>query len=84
MGVFDEKALKPCPFCGSAASLSTRVDEDLCTHNMVEWTEVRCGGCAVSFEWPTHGYHDQDQDPSIPLAVYEWQTRDGISYKPEF
>lgn len=67
--------LLPCPFCGSDAMRSTRFDEDISTHNTVEYTQISCTGCDVSFEWPSEGYHDEGQDPSIPLAVHQWNTR---------
>lgn len=75
--------LKPCPFCGTPPLVSTRRDEDLATHNEVEWTSVGCPECSISFEWPTHGYHDQNQDPSIPLAVYQWQRREPVAAATE-
>jgi len=52
--------LMACPFCGSAAVKSVRTDEDIWTHNQVEYTNIGCGNdnleCLVEPEisWPSH------------------------------
>lgn len=47
----------PCPFCGSAADTGTRMDEDLSTHAVVEWRDVGCNNCGISFSMPD-GYDE--------------------------
>lgn len=59
--------LKPCPFCGGEASASSRMDEDLSTHNQVEWKNVGCDNCEVYFEIPD-GY-------DCGTAGEQWNTR---------
>ena len=44
--------LLPCPFCGGEPTTSKRMDEDLWTHNIVEWRGVRCTDCDIGFDWP--------------------------------
>ena len=44
--------LKPCPFCGGKAYESVRMDEDLATHDIVEWKQVECLDCGISFDIP--------------------------------
>lgn len=44
--------LKPCPFCGTQPDKTVRQDECLWSHNIVDWTQVRCWNCDVQFEWP--------------------------------
>jgi hypothetical protein len=44
--------LLPCPFCGDAPDISTRMDEDLWSKNIVMWTFVSCANCDIGFEWP--------------------------------
>lgn len=58
--------LKPCPFCGGEPRITKRMDEDLWTHNIVEWVGVRCGNCDIGFEWPP--------DAEV-AAVEQWNTR---------
>lgn len=60
------EAMKPCPFCGDEPSISTRMDEDIWTHNIVEWTHVSCAECGIHFEWPPG---------ADPDAVAQWNTR---------
>lgn len=58
--------LKPCPFCGEKPHITRRVDEDLWTHNAVEWIGVRCSECGVGFDWP----------PGADVgAIEQWNTR---------
>lgn len=59
--------LKPCPFCGGEAYTRTRKDEDLATHNIVDWNFVGCMNCDVSFEIPD-GY-------DCGTATEQWNTR---------
>ena len=62
--------LKPCPFCGGEASASSRMDEDLSTHNQVEWKKVGCDSCEVYFEIPD-GY-------DCGTAAEQWNTRPAL------
>ena len=74
-------ALLPCPFCGGEAAVSTQYDEDIWSHNSVEWTSVRCSGhdydaegtpCAEpTVSWPTHATNEQ----GVTLAVAAWNRR---------
>lgn len=56
----------PCPFCGEEPRLTSRMDEDLWTHNIVEWKGVRCTSCDFGFDWPP------DSERS---ALERWNTR---------
>ena len=60
------KKVEPCPFCGQSPRISKRQDEDLWSHNLVEWTTVSCSDCDVSFSSPP----DSERD-----AVSQWNTR---------
>lgn len=66
--------LKPCPFCGGTPDVSTRMDEDLATHDQVEWVTVSCGGTEDDF---CHA----DVSISIPngyeggTAIERWNAR---------
>lgn len=60
------RMLKPCPFCGGQPDQTSRMDEDLGTHNQVEWVGVRCNECDIGFEWPIQ---------CEPGAVKQWNTR---------
>jgi len=58
--------LLPCPFCGGEAQLQERMDEDLWSHNIVEWSNVKCSHCDCEMDdWPSH-YRD---------AINAWNTR---------
>jgi Lar family restriction alleviation protein len=59
--------LLPCPFCGGEPSVGARMDEDLSTHNIVEWKSVRCSNCEIEFEIPD-GYDGG-------TAIEQWNTR---------
>lgn len=48
----DATKLKPCPFCGGEADASIYKDEDLATHNIVDWYRVGCSKCGVFFAIP--------------------------------
>lgn len=39
------ETLLPCPFCGGEATISTKHDEDIWSHNIVPWTYVGCREC---------------------------------------
>lgn len=58
--------LLPCPFCGGEPSITHRMDEDIWTHNTVDWKGVHCYECGIGFEWPP------DAEPD---AVAQWNTR---------
>lgn len=58
--------LKPCPFCGGMPDASSRMDEDIWTHNIVEWKGVHCSECGFGFEWPPG---------ADPNAIVQWNTR---------
>jgi Lar family restriction alleviation protein len=58
--------LKPCPFCGGKADVSKRMDEDLWSHDQVEWTECGCIDCGIYFAWPPG---------AEPDAIAQWNTR---------
>jgi Lar family restriction alleviation protein len=65
----DEKgmeALLPCPFCGKEPHKRSRQDEDLFTHNSVEWISVACTECGYGFDWPV---------TCEKGAVEQWNTR---------
>jgi Lar family restriction alleviation protein len=70
-GPGDVVALLPCPFCGEKPYTNTRRDEDLATHNFVEWTDVGCHHCGVSFSLPTRGYDE--------TATAQWNRRTLLS-----
>lgn len=57
--------LLPCPFCGGEASHSTRQDESLWSHNIVDWHYIKCDECDFEF-WECEGYED---------IVKKWNTR---------
>lgn len=59
--------LKSCPFCGGEAWESRRLGEDLSSHNMVNWSMVRCRNCDA-----TTGDLPVDCDPN---SVDLWNTR---------
>jgi len=73
--------LLPCPFCGGDASTYTRQDEDIWSHNQVEWTTVLCSGLGPDYRgapcaepmvsWPTHAVDDN----GVPLAIAAWNRR---------
>jgi Lar family restriction alleviation protein len=45
--------LKPCPFCGGEASISTNMDEDLWSHRTVKYVRVGCTECEIeTHAWP--------------------------------
>lgn len=61
-----ERELLPCPFCGENPDVTRRMDEDIWTHNEVEWVGVHCFTCSIGFEWPPG---------ADPDAVQQWNTR---------
>ena len=60
--------LKPCPFCGSEARVSTYMDEDIWTHNTVKYVQVEYKGCEIS----THAWPESVADYEV-YAV--WNSR---------
>lgn len=62
--------LLPCPFCGGEPSIGKRMDEDIWSHNIVEWTGVSCHECGIGFEWPPG---------AEPDAIQQWNTRPPIT-----
>lgn len=60
------ETLLPCPFCGAEPYTSSRMDENLATHNIVEWKGVGCHECGISFSIPD-GYEC--------TAIEQWNTR---------
>lgn len=59
--------LLPCPFCGNEPRIKKRHDEDIWTHNIVEWTGVYCSECDIGFDWPP--------DDGEPTAIEQWNAR---------
>lgn len=39
-----EEEVKPCPFCGDAATARRWQGESLWSHEVVEWLSIGCGG----------------------------------------
>lgn len=64
-----EIELKPCPFCGSGGVIYFWQDEDLWSHNIVEWQKVRCTGCECEGQSSCEGYEESE------TAVAVWNTR---------
>lgn len=64
--------LLPCPFCGDKPHKRLYHDEDLWSHDIVEWLEVGCGECGTNFTLPTHAIEvgDSENDP-----VARWNKR---------
>jgi|GEM_PF-1879760 hypothetical protein len=62
-----EIELKPCPFCGSKPWLSRDMDEDLWSHNIVEWKQVKCTECECEGIRTCDGFEVD--------AVTMWNTR---------
>lgn len=68
--VDETAALLPCPFCGAKPHVYSRMDEDLATHDIVEWKCVRCPECDIEFSIPD-GY-------DCGSAVERWNTRAAV------
>lgn len=64
-----EIELKACPFCGSQAVIYFWQDEDLWSHNIVEWQKVRCTGCECEGQSSCEGFEESE------TAVAVWNTR---------
>lgn len=62
--------LKPCPFCGGEASVSTYETESLWSHNQVVCTKVSCEACDIAFQ-SEPGYETE-----APAA---WNTRASLA-----
>lgn len=76
--------LKPCPFCGNAPRVNKRKDECLWSHNIVEWTGVRCTECDVGFDWPEGAEPDaitQWNARALPSAELERDAADAARYR---
>lgn len=69
--------LKPCPFCGSAAVVSTYHDENIWSHDQVEYTSIRCGNDELDcFAEPCVSHpSDQVEDDGTLVAVMQWNKR---------
>ena len=65
----NEIELKACPFCGSQAVIYFWQDEDLWSHNIVEWQKVRCTGCDCEGQSSCEGCEESE------TAVAFWNTR---------
>lgn len=63
--------LLPCPFCGGAPRVSHRMDEDLSTHNVVQWNSVSCNECDIGFDIPD-GY-------DIGTSSERWNRRTDLA-----
>jgi hypothetical protein len=63
--------LLPCPFCGGEAHISTRMDEDIWSHNTVPYTTVTCGDCDIGTNSTCEGWD--------PTAQEAWNRRDGAN-----
>lgn len=59
--------LRQCPFCGSIPRIAKDMDEDLWSHNIVEWQQVKCTECECEGIRTCEGF---DID-----AVTMWNTR---------
>lgn len=59
--------LKRCPFCGSTPRLAKDMDEDLWSHNIVEWQQVKCTECECEGIRSCEGFEVD--------AVTMWNTR---------
>jgi hypothetical protein len=59
--------LLPCPFCGGEAHISTRMDEDIWSHNTVPYTTVTCGDCDIGTNSTCEGWD--------PTAQEAWNRR---------
>lgn len=46
----------PCPFCSAAPHVSSRMDEDLATHDQVVWHSVQCVNCGMASVEIPNGY----------------------------
>lgn len=60
------EALKPCPFCGGDAHVSTYQTESLWSHDQVTYTKVSCDQCDIAFQ--TEPGHEAE-------AITAWNTR---------
>lgn len=58
-----------CPFCGSKATASVNKGESLWSHDVVDWTRVRCTNddCNAQTEATREGYE--------PSAIEVWNRR---------
>lgn len=61
--------LMPCPFCAAPAMCYAWQDEDLWSHNMVEWQKVRCTNCECEGNSSCPGYAEEE------TAVATWNSR---------
>jgi hypothetical protein len=67
------EALKPCPFCGGEAGISSHMDESIWSHNIVPWTKVECSECEIGTPYRCKGWE--------PTPEEEWNTRSPAAQK---
>jgi Lar family restriction alleviation protein len=75
-----QEALKPCPFCGGEAQVSTFETESLWSSEQVTYTKVSCDECDIAFQTePSHEIQaakawNRRASPSTPV--------DGVGAEP--
>ncbi len=42
-----DETIKPCPFCGTEAALTTRKSESLWNTSIVDWFTIKCPACDI-------------------------------------
>ncbi len=67
-----EHDMLPCPFCGEEPNVRVFQDEDIWSHNIVDYLEVSCLDCNTSFSLPTHAIEEDDPDYN---PILRWNTR---------
>jgi hypothetical protein len=61
-----------CPYCGNQPTVRKFMDEDIWSHNIVEYLEVSCGECCTNFSLPVHAIEEDDIDYN---PILRWNTR---------